>query len=220
MRPQRVAILGAAGQAREVAWYVEDINRDQETFVVLGFVVSDRTRLGPHDSSERVLGDYGWLESHRRDVDGVILGIGTPGPRLRVAAEIAAGFPEFDWPIIKHPTARMDWSSAKLGRGVMIGPGVVGTVNITVDEFAMLNFGCTIGHEAHVGRGCVVNPGANVSGGVGLGDSVLVGAGAVVLQYRVVGRGATVGAGAVVTKDVPAAATVVGVPALARGSGQ
>ena len=63
----------------------------------------------------------------------------------------------------------------------------------------------------------------DVAGGVLLGEGCLVGSGAQVLQYRSVGAGATVGAGAVVTRDVPAGATVVGVPARpvpTRGEGQ
>jgi serine acetyltransferase len=48
---------------------------------------------------------------------------------------------------------------------------------------------------------------------VTLGRGVLVGTGAQVLQYITVGDHATVGAGAVVTRDVPPAITVVGIPA-------
>jgi serine O-acetyltransferase len=46
-----------------------------------------------------------------------------------------------------------------------------------------------------------------------LGDGVTVGANATLLGPITVGEGATVGAGAVVTKDVPAGATMVGNPA-------
>jgi serine acetyltransferase len=43
----------------------------------------------------------------------------------------------------------------------------------------------------------------------------MIGTGAQVLQYLRIGKGATVGAGAVVTSDIPAGTTVVGVPARA-----
>ena len=46
-----------------------------------------------------------------------------------------------------------------------------------------------------------------------LGDDVFVGAGAKILGAVSVGTGARVGANAVVVKDVPAFATVVGIPA-------
>lgn len=52
--------------------------------------------------------------------------------------------------------------------------------------------------------------------GVSIGREVLVGIGAQVLPYLKIGNGATVGTGAVVTRDVPAGITGVGVPAVER----
>lgn len=46
-----------------------------------------------------------------------------------------------------------------------------------------------------------------------IGDDVFIGAGARVLGGIVVGDGARIGANAVVIQDVPAGATVVGIPA-------
>lgn len=48
---------------------------------------------------------------------------------------------------------------------------------------------------------------------VHLGDGCDIGVGAIVMPGVTVGKGAQVGAGAVATNDVPAGATVVGVPA-------
>jgi maltose O-acetyltransferase len=46
-----------------------------------------------------------------------------------------------------------------------------------------------------------------------VGDNTFIGAGAVILPRLKIGEGSTIGAGSVVTKDVPAGATVVGNPA-------
>ncbi|NHA68780.1 acyltransferase [Phycicoccus flavus] len=56
------------------------------------------------------------------------------------------------------------------------------------------------------------------TGPVHIGDRVFLGQRAVVLGGVTIGDGATVGAGAVVTRDVPAGATVAGVPARPVGS--
>jgi sugar O-acyltransferase (sialic acid O-acetyltransferase NeuD family) len=213
---KRLVVIGAGGQAREVAWYATECGGATDPIEVVGFVVSDLARLGPRDSSDRVLGDYDWLRKNHDKVDCLALGVGTPSARIALATELRREFPELSWPPIVHPTACIDRSTASIGQGVMVGPGVVVTVNVTLEDFSMLNFGATVGHEARVGQGSVVNPGANVSGGVTIGRGVLIGAGAVVLQYCSIGAGATVGAGAVVTKDVPPGATVVGMPARAR----
>lgn len=210
---RRLVVVGAGGQARDTAWLIQEINAQAPRFEFLGFIASDLSCLGPYDSKERVLGDYAWLEKNVGSVDAVVLGIGTPSSRLRVASELAAAFPRLEWPSLVHPGVVLDRSSAHIERGVCVAAAVAGTVNVTLHEFCLINIAVTLGHEATIGRGSVVNHGASISGGVRIGDGVLVGTGARILQYLQVGEGANVGAGAVVTKDVEAFTTVVGVPA-------
>ncbi|WP_392350290.1 gamma carbonic anhydrase family protein [Parasynechococcus sp.] len=63
-----------------------------------------------------------------------------------------------------------------------------------------------IGTEVTIGHRAVIH-------GAKLEDGCLVGIGAVVLNGVTIGRGAVVAAGSVVTKDVPPATLVMGVPA-------
>ena len=210
---KRIVVLGAGGQARDTAWLIAELDRVSPSYTFRGFVVTDTTKLTQHDSS--VLGDLDWLDAHRGEVDAVAMGIGTPRARLKVARMVEERFPQLDWPTLVHPTAVFDRASAKLARGSMIAAAAAGTVNLVLDDWALVNVAVTLGHEARIGAGSVVNHGASISGGVTLEPGVLVGTGARVLQYLRVGEAATVGAGAVVTKDVPPGITVVGVPARA-----
>jgi sugar O-acyltransferase (sialic acid O-acetyltransferase NeuD family) len=214
--PKRIIIVGAGGQARDTAWLVRELAEAGAPLELVGFVVSDLTKLSPRDSE--VLGDLHWLEREAKSVDALALGIGTPGARLALAAELSSAFPRLEWPALVHPRSVFDRSSARLGRGAMLAAGVHGSVNIELEEFALVNIGVTLGHEARIGAGSVVNHGASISGGVKLASGVLVGTGARVLQYLEVGAGATVGAGAVVTRNVLPGVTVVGVPARARAA--
>lgn len=213
MKPQRIAVIGAGGMAREIVYALDYINRTKTQFEFLGYVVSDLAKVGERDSRAQIVGDFNWLEQHRGSIDALTIGVGSPSVRLRLAGELQSSFPAIEWPAIIHPTAIIDRPSSQIGEGVFVGVRCISTVNLVLDAFALCNFGSTLGHEAHIGKGSVVNPGANISGGVQIGDGVLIGYGAQVLQYLRVGSGATVGAGAVVTRDVSENTTVIGIPA-------
>lgn len=214
MAIQRIVIIGAGGFAREVEWLLREIdtNESKKTYDFQGYVVSDLSKL-PELERAGVLGDYTWLKKNRSQWDALAIGIGTPQVRCKVAQELDEMFANIQWPALIHPSAKMDFLSGKVERGVLICANVIGTVNLKFEEFCLINLACTIGHEAVIGRGSVLNPSVNVSGGVTIEAAVLVGTGAQILQYLKIGEGATVGSGAVVTKDVPPGTTVAGIPA-------
>jgi sugar O-acyltransferase (sialic acid O-acetyltransferase NeuD family) len=164
-----------------------------------------------HDSN--VLGDYNWLLENINNFDGFVIGVGNPAARIKIGEDLKSKFPSKVLPNIIHPNVIIDKSSSLIGNGVIIGAGVVGTVNIKIEDFVLINISCTIGHETIIGKGSVINPGCNISGGVVIESGCLIGTGSKILQYITIGEGSTVGAGSVVTKDVPDHITVVGVPA-------
>jgi sugar O-acyltransferase (sialic acid O-acetyltransferase NeuD family) len=209
----RIVVIGAGGFAREVKWLIQEMDHATPRWEFVGYVVSDLGGVGSRDSRSEILGDYSWLRSHRQEFDGLAIGIGTPATRLRVSRELAPEFPAGCWPALVHPSVRYDRVTTEIGEGALLCAGVVGTVNLRLRPFCLVNLCCTLGHEADIGEGCVLNPTVNISGGVTLEEGVLVGTGAQVLQNLRVGAGATVGAGSVVVRDVLPGATVVGIPA-------
>lgn len=213
---RRLVVFGAGGFAREVRWLAQEIDAATPSWEFAGYVVSELSMLGEHDSRDQVLGDAAWLLANPGRFDAVAIGIGSPEARERIGGELLAALGEERLPALIHPSVRLDRQSCRVGAGALLCAGVIATVNVTIEPFAMVNLACTLGHEAVVGRGAVLNPSVNVSGGVRIGPGVLVGTGAQILQYVRIGTGATVGAGAVVVKDVAPGETVVGVPARPR----
>jgi sugar O-acyltransferase (sialic acid O-acetyltransferase NeuD family) len=216
MSHKRLVIVGAGGFAREVRWLAQEITASRspaEGYDFVGYVVSDPDKFGPHDSPRETLGDLAWLTNNQGSWDVLALGIGNAGPRLKVADELESTWGPDLWPALVHPSVQFDASSCSIGHGVLLCAGVIGTVNLVFEPFAMVNLAVTIGHESVIRRAACLNPTANISGGVTIGSGTLVGTGAQVLQYVEVGASATVGAGAVVAKAVSDGTTVVGVPA-------
>jgi serine O-acetyltransferase len=77
-------------------------------------------------------------------------------------------------------------------------------MGIIIHSGARIGDNVVIGHQVTLGGRDLSSAAPNVE------DGVYIGAGAKILGGVRIGRGATVGANAVVTKDVPAGATVVG----------
>jgi sugar O-acyltransferase (sialic acid O-acetyltransferase NeuD family) len=208
-------VVGAGGFAREVRWLISEIDKHQDNkrFEFAGFLVSDRSKIGPHDSVDEIVGELDYPLTHPGKVDALAMGIGAPDARRRLGLELSKSMPNIEWPSLVHPSVHMDHGSCVVEPGAVICAGVVATVGVHVFGFAAVNLLCTLGHECKIGVGTNVSPSVNVSGAVIIEDGALIGTGAQILQYIRVGEGAQVGAGAVVTKDVPPGVTVVGNPA-------
>ncbi len=110
-----------------------------------------------------------------------------------------------------HPG--VDVEGAEIGKGVIVYHNACVGPEVSVGDASVIFMGAAIGHESHMGRGCVVAPNAVINARVQLEDGVYVGANATILPELKIGAWATIGAGSVVMRNVPAGATVMGVPA-------
>lgn len=112
--------------------------------------------------------------------------------------------------------ARFISNVARWLTGIEIHPGAVIGRRFFIDH----GMGVVIGETAEVGDDVTIYHGVTLGGTSWkngkrhptIEDEVVIGAGAKVLGPFTVGRGAHIGSNAVVTKAVPAGATVVGVP--------
>jgi len=125
--------------------------------------------------------------------------------KMYLIAKIISQFSRFLTGIEIHP-------NAKIGKNLFIDHGM----GVVIGETAEIGDNVTIYHMVTLGG---IAPSVNsdaqrhVKRHPTLKDNVVIGSGAQILGPIVIGKNAKVGANAVVTKDVPANAIMVGVPA-------
>ncbi|MFT3839997.1 MAG: serine O-acetyltransferase [Myxococcaceae bacterium] len=145
-----------------------------------------------------------------RSVKEVLLAY--PGVHALAIHRVAHGL----WERGHKLSARLVAHQARFLTGVEIHPGAQISGGVFIDH----GMGVVIGETAVVEEGCIIYKGV-VLGGTSLerkvrhphlAKNVIIGSNACVLGAIHVGEGARIGSGSVVIADVPAGATVVGIP--------
>lgn len=207
---KRVVIIGAGGLAREVADIFAACNQVRQEYEIVGFIDENPASHGAALNGFPVLGDLSWFDGVDKTKICVITGIGNPVSRRKVVDKALKQSLQFCNVI--HPTAVVT-PFITYGVGLVITAGCVLTNQIVIGNHVYLNLDCTVGHDTTIDAFCNINPGVHISGYVHLETGCEIGTGAAIIQGVTIGKWSIVGAGAVVTADLPANVTAVGVPA-------
>lgn len=213
MSMKKIAIYGANGFGREVAWLIEGCIEAGAHYQIVCFIDDDASKFGKILNGIPVMGLDEAKYRHPEAV--VVCGIGNPRIRERLVDKVKEN--GFSLETIIHPRVeRSKW--IEIGEGTVICAGNILTTNIEIGEHVQINLDCTIGHDVVMGDYTTLAPGVHVSGCVHFEERVYVGTGAVIINGTqenplVIGEDAVIGAGACVTKSIPAGETWGGVPA-------
>jgi sugar O-acyltransferase (sialic acid O-acetyltransferase NeuD family) len=212
----RVILWGGTGQAK----VVRPILEGQGAKVVA--VIDDTPGLqSPFPDVPILQGKDGLsriLESQPVEGLGFVVAIGNPHGRVRLRLHDYLAGRGLMPVTVAHPTAWIE-DNAQIGEGCQFLAGALVLAEARVGRQCILNTKASADHEDVLEDGVELGPGATLCGLVHCGVNAWVCTGATVLPRVRIGADAVVGGGALVREDVPAGATVVGVPArpIARG---
>lgn len=210
---EKIAIYGAGGHGRLMAWTILECNAIEDRFELVCFIDDDPSMQSKMLNGIPVMNLNEAINEWEKLI--VVSGIGKPTTRQQVMQNVASR--GLNSATIVSPSAKLSpWVT--IGVGTHVCTGTIISSNVELGRHVQINLDCTIGHDAVIGDFVTISPGVHLAGNVAIGDRAFLGVGVVVINGTeenplVIGDDAIVGAGACVTQSVPAGTTVVGVPA-------
>ena len=200
MNPQAISVVSLDNDL------IDELKRSDH-FEVFG--VFDKQDSEQHFSVPWIGNDEIW-RSWRKAHPDVMAVLATDQPKLKM--KVLHHYDVTDFLNYTSPYAYVS-ASARIGQGSVVQRHADISSNVTVGNFVKVNIVAKVAHDCMVGHFSTLAPNCTLLGNVRLGEGVYVGCSATILPRVKVGDGAIIGAGAVVTRDVDANTTVVGVPA-------
>lgn len=203
---RRIVIVGAGGFGRELLQWVRDSWPEQASLVA-GFLSDDPSRLGNYSVGVGILSTI--VDYEPQPGDYLLLGIGVPYARRRVAEQLLARGGKFL--TLVHPRA-MVAATASISEGAVLCPFVIVSDSAKIGRFVLANYHASVGHDAFAGEFTVLSPYATLGGNARVEDDVFLGLHASVGPGRSLGSRSKVSANSCVLANAPAGSLVFGVP--------
>lgn len=202
----RIIIVGAGGFGREVLQWARDAWPDRVSRIA-GFLSSASHGVASDAEPLPVIDDP--LHFEPLPGDGLLLAIGIPETRRRVAETLESRGAEFLELI--HPTAIVA-ATASIGSGSILCPYSIVSDSARVGRNVLLNYHASLGHDASAGDYAVLSPYATLGGNAHVEEDVFLGMHASVGPGKRVGARSKVSASSCALSNAPPDSIIFGVP--------
>ena len=195
---KNIVIIGAGDLGKEVVWLIEDINKREPTYVILGFLDDDKDKFGGEFYGYKVLGSVSDLEAiNSRTQSSAVIAIQNGNVRKKIVEEHHS----FNsWESIIHPTAVIA-STSPVGIGSVVFPQVTVSVDTKLGDFNLYYIHSTICNDCKIGNYVSIMSGASVSERAEVGDECFLAAGSCVYPHKRLGSRVEVGVEATASRD-------------------
>ncbi len=206
---RKIVLIGAGGIGKLVVDIIDACNKVRKEYEILGYIVE--TQYGAPGTivyGKPVLGDFDWLGKHAGDVE-TVCAVGPSELRLKLvrrAEEAGARFCN-----IINPLAYLS-PSVSMGVGNIIGAFVAFGPEVCMGNHVFINHSSAIGEEVTLEDFVTVSPLTNIARSCRLSTGSFVSVGVTIIDKIHIGGWSMIGGGSTIIRDVPANATVVGVP--------
>lgn len=196
-----IAIYGAGGFGREIAYLINLINKETPTWNFIGFF-DDGKEKGCRNEYGEILGGINDLNEWQTPL-AVVIAIGNPNAVKHIAESIKNE--QIEYPNIIAPnTIFLDRDNIEFGKGNVICSSCLFSCNVKVGDFNTFNGYISIGHDVTMGNFNSLMPAVKISGEVTIGNENFFGVNSAVLQQIKIGNNTKIGASSLIirkTKD-------------------
>jgi sugar O-acyltransferase (sialic acid O-acetyltransferase NeuD family) len=205
---KRILVFGAGGHSKVVI----------DVALVAGFsvigILDEKFPVGTTYCGIPILGRSGDLAQVVKEtsVRQGVVAIGDNWIRARVVTRTLEAVPDFQFPVLIHPSAVVA-SGVQVGAGSVVMAGSVVNPSSSIGIHCILNTRASLDHDGSLGDYASIAPGCTVGGCVKVGSFSAIGLGANLIHQIQIGEHTVIGAGALVLGSIPDRVVAFGSPA-------
>ncbi|MCR4754936.1 MAG: hypothetical protein K5868_05305 [Lachnospiraceae bacterium] len=195
---KNIVIIGAGELGKEVVWLIEDINKTNPEYLILGFL-DDLNSVDTLIDGYRVLGKVDEIENlYARNPFYAVVAIQDGTSRRRIVEE-HKGYTS--WETIVHPTAVLP-KDTLLGDGSIVFPHVTFSIHNRLGKHGLYYLNSTVCNDCSFGDYVSIMTGVTVSEHVRIGNESYLSAGCTIYPHISIGDRCKVAVHTTVMQDL------------------